>query len=190
MSPIYTDESRAAARERMRLLRAKRGYTDEERSAARDRIWRLRHDPSYVRKSDRPKPEPRQPVYTRKYKHISKADMALLIGKRPYVKLYDSWNVHRKRALTAGEAPELLLTIDQWSQIVQHYGDVCLCCGEAVELTFDHTLPASLGGTFTADNMQPLCSPCNMHKHARYIDYRPDQGFFGRSLMSVLSANT
>jgi 5-methylcytosine-specific restriction endonuclease McrA len=103
--------------------------------------------------------------------------------------VYDSWNIHRKRALADGEAIETLLTLEQWAAIIDYYGEVCLCCGEATELTFDHAISRSLGGTFTADNMQPLCMPCNMRKHAHHIDYRPDGGAFGRSLMAVLSQN-
>lgn len=68
------------------------------------------------------------------------------------------------------------LTIAQWQAICVRYGPDCLCCGEKRPLTLDHIRPLSRGGEHTAENVQPLCGPCNNHKKTRTIDYRPDRG--------------
>jgi 5-methylcytosine-specific restriction endonuclease McrA len=40
------------------------------------------------------------------------------------------------------------------------------------ELTVDHVIPLSVGGTNWLKNLQPLCSSCNSSKHTKHIDYR------------------
>ena len=67
------------------------------------------------------------------------------------------------------------LTVDEWEAIQEYFGHKCLCCGrEDVKLTIDHVLPISLGGSHTADNIQPLCGPCNSSKRDKHIDYRKE----------------
>jgi len=67
------------------------------------------------------------------------------------------------------------LTVDEWEAIQEFYGHKCLCCGrDDVKLTIDHVLPISLGGSHTADNIQPLCGPCNSSKRDKHIDYRKE----------------
>ncbi len=40
----------------------------------------------------------------------------------------------------------------------------CQYCGAREELTFDHVLPRSKGGTTTWENVVAACSPCNLRK--------------------------
>ena len=40
----------------------------------------------------------------------------------------------------------------------------CQYCGAATELTFDHVVPRSKGGTTTWQNVVAACSPCNLRK--------------------------
>lgn len=66
-------------------------------------------------------------------------------------------------------------TLAEWLEIVKKYGNKCLRClssGADVELTKDHVVPASVGGTNYASNLQPLCRSCNSWKGAREIDFR------------------
>lgn len=48
----------------------------------------------------------------------------------------------------------------------------CLKCGACKQLTLDHVLPKSKGGSNAFDNLQTLCKPCNEQKGAEYVDYR------------------
>ena len=52
----------------------------------------------------------------------------------------------------------------------------CQYCGARDELTFDHVLPRSKGGTTTWENVVAACSPCNLRKGdklCRDVDMHP-----------------
>jgi 5-methylcytosine-specific restriction endonuclease McrA len=67
-----------------------------------------------------------------------------------------------------------VLTAEEWLQILDQHGHQCLACGIDGPLTIDHIVPVSKGGPNMADNVQPLCGPCNSSKGTNTIDYRPD----------------
>ena len=51
--------------------------------------------------------------------------------------------------------------------VVKVYGSNCFGCGKHLErnqVTIDHVLPKSQGGTADILNLQPLCEPCNQEK--------------------------
>jgi len=45
--------------------------------------------------------------------------------------------------------------------IYQRYGGRCVYCGKKKELTLDHLIPESRGGTAAHANLVPACSNCN-----------------------------
>jgi 5-methylcytosine-specific restriction endonuclease McrA len=74
-------------------------------------------------------------------------------------------------------------TLEQWANLKVFYGNLCLGCGrgelvllkKGLQLVPDHILPVVLGGSSDISNIQPLChgkGGCNLHKGAKYIDYR------------------
>jgi 5-methylcytosine-specific restriction endonuclease McrA len=66
-------------------------------------------------------------------------------------------------------------TSQEWEELCDRYGRICLCCKRKVKLTVDHIKPISKGGSNDISNLQPLCSRCNRKKHTKTIDYRPDK---------------
>ena len=79
-----------------------------------------------------------------------------------------------RKARLAGNGGDL--TVEEWYAILDSYGHKCLCCGRSdVKLTIDHVIPISLGGKHSADNVQPLCGPCNSRKKDKHIDYRKEK---------------
>jgi 5-methylcytosine-specific restriction endonuclease McrA len=64
------------------------------------------------------------------------------------------------------------LTLAEWQEIKAAFNHRCAKCGLKRKLSQDHVIPLSKGGTHTADNIQPLCVPCNSSKHTKTIDYR------------------
>lgn len=47
----------------------------------------------------------------------------------------------------------------------------CRACGTTQDLTIDHIMPRSLGGTNNRYNLQCLCRRCNIKKANRYKEY-------------------
>jgi 5-methylcytosine-specific restriction endonuclease McrA len=78
----------------------------------------------------------------------------------------------RKRALAFGYEGEHF-TYTEWLALLEFYGHRCLRCGSREQLTVDHVIPLSLGGSNSIDNIQPLCEGCNLRKDQDTTDYRP-----------------
>lgn len=57
-------------------------------------------------------------------------------------------------------------------EIYTRDGFACLKCGDKNNLTLDHIKPISKGGKGIVENLQTLCSNCNVKKGSKEIDYR------------------
>ncbi len=76
----------------------------------------------------------------------------------------------RRRALKLGNGGNH--TAAQWIAMCDWFGNICLKCGKA-EITVDHVVPITKGGSNDITNLQPLCGECNMSKGNRSsADYR------------------
>lgn len=75
---------------------------------------------------------------------------------------------HRSRVMDGGGS----FSPAEWSDLCDHYGNLCVCCKQKKPLTADHVIPVSKGGSSNIDNIQPLCRECNSRKCDRIIDYR------------------
>lgn len=61
-----------------------------------------------------------------------------------------------------------------WSAVVARHGCACVYCGLSVDMTLDHVIPRSRGGSDSVDNLVPACRSCNSSKGARTPDeWRP-----------------
>lgn len=56
-------------------------------------------------------------------------------------------------------------TSGEWELLKTQYGFMCAACGKSKNLTKDHIIPISKGGTDKIENIQPLCQSCNSKKH-------------------------
>lgn len=61
-------------------------------------------------------------------------------------------------------------TVEEWQLLLDFYHNCCAYCGEGAELTQDHVVPLSKGGSHTKDNIVPACKPCNGLKGSRDLD--------------------
>lgn len=48
----------------------------------------------------------------------------------------------------------------------------CQSCGAKEDITIDHIVPRSKGGSNDVNNLQTLCESCNLRKKTQFIDYR------------------
>jgi 5-methylcytosine-specific restriction endonuclease McrA len=64
-------------------------------------------------------------------------------------------------------------TLEQWERLLAFYKGQCLVCGTTQNITKDHIIPISKGGSNSIDNLQPLCKAHNSSKWTKTIDYRP-----------------
>jgi 5-methylcytosine-specific restriction endonuclease McrA len=102
-------------------------------------------------------------------------------SRREHVRAFDKrnpeWNnaktAKRRSQRKAAEVEELdNLYIER---VYEFYGRICLSC-ESEDVSLDHVIPLSKGGTHSYKNFQPLCMACNMKKGNRSAaDYRDIQ---------------
>lgn len=48
--------------------------------------------------------------------------------------------------------------------VYERDGGCCVTCGTTEDLTLDHIVPRSKGGTNAVDNLQTMCRSCNTEK--------------------------
>ncbi len=68
----------------------------------------------------------------------------------------------KRRALERGA--EGSCSPKQWLAVLAKYGNQCQRCGATGDLTCDHIIPLSRGGSNDPTNLQPLCMLCNSLK--------------------------
>lgn len=64
---------------------------------------------------------------------------------------------------------------EDWELLLKVYGGKCVACGGTDQLTADHVIPVSFGGSNGIENRQPLCKSCNSRKHNQSTDFRPKE---------------
>lgn len=55
-------------------------------------------------------------------------------------------------------------TENEWQDLLAKHDHKCISCGDNKDLTRDHIIPISKGGTNFIENIQPLCRSCNSRK--------------------------
>ena len=79
---------------------------------------------------------------------------------------------HRRRSRKL--AADGNFTSGEWLELCEKCDYTCLRCRKkGLELTMDHVIPLSKGGSNWISNIQPLCGLCNSIKGTKSIDYRP-----------------
>lgn len=155
---------------------------DEYRKANREanRAWRQNHREDYLERN-RVRVKTYQEKNREKYREQSRAyHEANRDTHRVQMNAYRRDNLEafavreanrRARKAKAGGS----FTQQEWHDLCAFYDYTCLRCGKQepdIELTVDHVVSLSQGGSNSIDNLQPLCRSCNTSKHAKSIDYR------------------
>ena len=123
-------------------------------AAACGRLWRKAH-PKRVKQS-------RIANRVRNREHVRK-----YFATHPIARTIKN-HIRRARLLAASGS----FTASEWTALIVMYDLRCLCCLKRKQLTPDHVIPLSKGGSNAIDNIQPLCGLCNARKRTDCADYR------------------
>lgn len=64
-------------------------------------------------------------------------------------------------------------TLEEWVDLKERCKNSCLSCSRTdTELTVDHIVPLSKGGSNYITNIQPLCKSCNSKKGTKTINFK------------------
>jgi len=58
-------------------------------------------------------------------------------------------------------------TLAEWRDRCHQFDGRCAYCGSSDDITKDHMIPISRGGSDSIDNVVPACLSCNLKKSAR-----------------------
>lgn len=98
--------------------------------------------------------------------------------------LYSSSNelLYNLEAITSTEAKR------KWRQsIKEHWNYQCAYCGNEENLTLDHIIPKSKGGSDRITNLVCACKQCNHHKgHQKWNEWYLAQDFFTTQRLSAI----
>ena len=76
-------------------------------------------------------------------------------------------------------------TIDEWINTLELFGHKCCYCGSDKNLTKDHVVPLSKGGTNYIENILPACRSCNSSKGTKeLIEWYTSQPFYSKDRLS------
>jgi 5-methylcytosine-specific restriction endonuclease McrA len=76
-------------------------------------------------------------------------------------------------------------TLDEWINTLELFGHKCCYCGSDKNLTKDHVVPLSRGGTNYIENIVPACHSCNSSKGVKeLIEWYTRQPFYSKDRLS------
>jgi len=100
------------------------------------------------------------------YKGVRKKGESKQIYHKRYCKNHPDIIAHLKARRYAKEKnAEGSHTLQEWNDLKDSCGNMCVFCGSDEKLTKDHIIPLSKGGSDYIENIQPLCKSCNSKKH-------------------------
>jgi 5-methylcytosine-specific restriction endonuclease McrA len=107
------------------------------------------------------------------YKGVRKDGQTKQVYHRNYCKRHPKRISHLKASRYAREKGAVgNHSLEEWENMKIEFDNKCAFCRKQKDLTKDHIIPLSEGGTDYIDNIQPLCRNCNSKKW-KHINYNP-----------------
>lgn len=99
------------------------------------------------------------------YRGVRKKNESKQVYHRNYCQRHPDIIAHLKARRYARERGAIgYHTLEEWTILKDSYNNKCAGCGRNIELTKDHIIPLSEGGSDYIENIQPLCKSCNSRK--------------------------
>lgn len=169
----------------------KKYYQDnKEQLSEKNRQWNLENKEkmdSYRRKwkeknSDSDKryyENNKEKLLKRNAKYRSENHELMRFYKRKW-KVINREKIYHNEKIRRSNKTEGYYTIAQWDDARKYFDFKCAYCGNYHEnLTQDHFIPLSKGGTYTDDNIIPICAKCNSSKwNNDFEEWYKKQPFF------------
>jgi len=83
-------------------------------------------------------------------------------------------SIYQKRHRARKKNADGSHTLGEWENLKSQYNWTCPCCEISepkIQLTEDHIIPLSKGGSDNIENIQPLCRGCNSKKNTKIINF-------------------
>ena len=185
----YSDKWKAENPEAARKHRSKNHQTHKSERLTYNKLW-IASNPDKIKAQrqryhsnhrDERVSRSRQRYATNKESHLEYMRRRYTENKEKIVAKIQEWRnknpekklqySHTRRAKIKGNGGTF--TVQEWKELCSKYGNKCLVPGcDRTDLSPDHVIPISKGGTNSITNIQPLCSYHNNKKRAKIIDYR------------------
>lgn len=80
-------------------------------------------------------------------------------------------------------------TTDDWFEALEYFDGKCAYCQQKKTLEIDHVIPLSKNGSFTRNNIIPVCKSCNSRKYTSDMEtwYRK-QDYFSEAQLSKIKS--
>jgi len=77
---------------------------------------------------------------------------------------YERVKRHREKRVASGKTAQNFIPKKVRNQVLERDGNACVYCGSTHDLTMDHDMPQSRGGSDDIGNLLTACRPCNAAK--------------------------
>ena len=157
-----------------------RGYyqVNKDKIKERNRQWQL-NNIEKVKKRKQDKGDIIS-LYQRQYYEANKeyyANHAKQYRKDNSEKL----NLYKKLREARKQKLPSTLTVVQWEQLKEEFGNTCCYCGQVKKLTIEHFIPLDRLGEMTINNILPACSSCNSSKKNKdFNEWYPSQEYYSK----------
>ena len=101
----------------------------------------------------------------------------------PSYRLKQKNRAHARRCIVESEA----ISDSQWYNTLSTFNCCCAYCGATGDLTMDHVIPLSRGGTNGLRNVIPACASCNTSKGAKdMLEWYKAKSFFSIDRLAII----
>jgi len=151
---------------------AKYIQSHRKEAAARARKYRADNYEEVVRKQKEYRDKNKEKINKRKseaYKKLTKEQYRKMLDRQ------NRWNQENKEIIKERKMRRKILKLSNGifnilpKEIKRLYNSECVFCKNKNDITLDHVIPLTRGGTHSVGNLQPLCKSCNSSKNNKLM---------------------